>query len=89
MPHLLILIHLLPLPGLQPHPHCQDKRDHRFSSPPTVDLSLSPSPPGRDSTPSGSTSTSPDRQSNGELVNCTSLRVSVRFMKHMCVPKLF
>ncbi|XP_015667477.1 zinc finger protein GLIS2 [Protobothrops mucrosquamatus] len=62
-----------PPDGFQPHPQCQDKRDHRFS-PPTVDLSLSPSPPGRDSTPSGSTSTSPDRQSNGELVNCTSLR---------------
>ncbi|XP_063170865.1 zinc finger protein GLIS2 isoform X2 [Candoia aspera] len=56
----------------QPHSQRQDKRDHQFCSPPTVDLSLSPSPPGRDS-PSGSTSVSPDRQHGGELVNCSSL----------------
>ncbi|XP_007435977.1 zinc finger protein GLIS2 isoform X2 [Python bivittatus] len=62
-----------PPDSLQPHSQCQDKRDYPFSSPPTVDLSLSPSPPGRDS-PSGSTSVSPDRQSGGELVNCSSLR---------------
>ncbi|XP_026560265.1 zinc finger protein GLIS2 isoform X1 [Pseudonaja textilis] len=74
-----------PPEGLQPHPQRQDKRDHRFSSPPTVDLSLSPSPPGRDTLPSGSTSTSADRQSNGGLVNCASLRdlQSLRYLESL------
>ncbi|XP_034297295.1 zinc finger protein GLIS2 [Pantherophis guttatus] len=69
-----------PPEGLQEHPQCQDKRDHRFSSPPTVDLSLSPSPP-----PSGNTSASPDRQSSGGLVNCASLRdlQSLRYLESL------
>ncbi|XP_077172297.1 zinc finger protein GLIS2 isoform X1 [Paroedura picta] len=48
------------------------KGQEGFSSPPTVDLSLSP-PSGLDS-PSGSTSLSPDRPSSGELVNSSALR---------------
>ncbi|KAJ6655934.1 hypothetical protein lerEdw1_004519 [Lerista edwardsae] len=64
-------------PGSSPdclrlHSKCPDKRDPRFSSPPTIDLSLSP-PPGLDS-PSGSASLSPDRQSGGELVSTSTLR---------------
>uniref|UniRef100_A0A8D2KVP5 Zinc finger protein GLIS2 n=1 Tax=Varanus komodoensis TaxID=61221 RepID=A0A8D2KVP5_VARKO len=55
--------------GLHSHPRGRDKRDARFcASPPTIDLSLSPPPPGLDS-PNGSTSLSPDRQSGGELVS--------------------
>ncbi|XP_053132006.1 zinc finger protein GLIS2 isoform X2 [Hemicordylus capensis] len=54
-----------PPDSLQPHSKCHDRREIRFSSAPTIDLSLSPSP-GLDS-PSGSTSLSPDRQSGGEL----------------------
>nr|XP_056722254.1 zinc finger protein GLIS2 [Euleptes europaea] len=58
-----------PPDGLLPHSKGQDG----FSSPPTVDLSLSPPPSGLDS-PSGSTSLSPDRPSSGELVSASTLR---------------
>ncbi|XP_048349494.1 zinc finger protein GLIS2 isoform X2 [Sphaerodactylus townsendi] len=50
--------------------HSKGRED--FSSPPTIDLSLSP-PSGLDS-PSGSTSLSPDRPSSGELVSSATLR---------------
>ncbi|XP_062999444.1 zinc finger protein GLIS2 [Elgaria multicarinata webbii] len=63
-----------PTDGFHSHSKCHDKRDARCcSSPPTIDLSLSPSPPGLDS-PSGSVSLSPDRQSSGELVSSSTLR---------------
>ncbi|XP_060116642.1 zinc finger protein GLIS2 [Heteronotia binoei] len=57
-----------PPEGLLAHSKGQDG----FSSPPTVDLSLSP-PSGLDS-PSGSTSLSPDRPSSGELATSSTLR---------------
>lgn len=73
---------------LQPHSKCPDKKDTRFS-PPTIDLSLSPSP-GLDS-PSGSISLSPDRQSGGELVSASTLRdlQSLRYVDGLRSPFQF
>ncbi|XP_015265404.1 PREDICTED: zinc finger protein GLIS2, partial [Gekko japonicus] len=63
--------------GLPAHSKGQDG----FSSPRTIDRSLSP-PSGLDS-PSGSTSLSPDRPSSGELVNSATLRElqSLRYLE--------
>ncbi|KAJ7306060.1 hypothetical protein JRQ81_010426 [Phrynocephalus forsythii] len=62
-----------PTHSLPSHSKCHNKREAPFSSsPPTIDLSLSPAPPALDS-PSGCTSLSPDRQSRRELVNPSSL----------------
>ncbi|XP_070617638.1 zinc finger protein GLIS2 [Erythrolamprus reginae] len=74
-----------PPEGLQQHRPCQDKRGPRFSSPPPVDRSLLPSPPGRDASPSGNPAPSPDRQPSGRLGNCGNLRdlQSLRYLESL------